>query len=117
MRRAWRRRARGAPGPPAPLVAPEGGSLHAVPEIDEVWERIETKAGEIFHLVRGRAFTYRIVGGHVVPDRTPQQIPKSHFARALELVPLGGPGEIQNLRGPSFVFAILSDPRISAGNW
>lgn len=53
----------------------------------------------------------------MVPDRTVQQIPKSQFAKALERVPLTGPGQIQQLRGPSFVHAILADPRIAAGEW
>lgn len=87
------------------------------PNVDEVWARIEAHVGEEFHLVRGARFTYQVVGGHVVPDRTIQQIPKSQFARALELLPLRGPGEIQHLRGPSFVYAILTDPRISWGQW
>lgn len=97
--------------------ASDKDSLLTMPSIDAVWVRIEAHAGETFHLVRGGAFTYRVSGGHVVPDRTPQQIPRSQFAKALELVPLGGPGEIQHLRGPSFVFAILADPRVSAGEW
>jgi hypothetical protein len=63
--------------------------------IVSVWSRIEAHAGELFEQARGATFTYRVVGGHVVPDRTDQQIPKSHFAKALDLVPLSGPGEIQ----------------------
>jgi hypothetical protein len=55
--------------------------------IDAVWERIEARAGEEFHLVKGAVFTYQVIGGHVVPDRTRQQIPRSQFAKALELVP------------------------------
>jgi hypothetical protein len=81
--------------------------------IDEVWARIEEHASEQFHLVQGAPFTYEVVGGHVIPDRTNQQIPKSQFAKALELTPLSGPGEIHHLRGPSFIFAILADARVS----
>lgn len=86
-------------------------------DMDAVWGRIEAQAGEAFTQVLGARFTYRVAGGYVVPDRTVQQIPRSHFARALELVPLSGPGEVQNLRGPSYIFAILMDPRIRAGEW
>jgi hypothetical protein len=82
-------------------------------DIDDVWRRIEAHAGEQFNLVRGASFTYRLVSGHVVPDRTAQQIPRSQFAKALDLMPLSGPGQIQHLRGPSFIFAILTDPRIA----
>lgn len=87
------------------------------PDIDAVWDRIEARAGEAFTQVRGARFTYRVAGGHVVPDRTVQQIPRSQFARALKLVPLSGPGEVQNLRVPSYIYAILMDPRIRAGEW
>ena len=86
-------------------------------DIDAVWKRIEAHVGETFHLVRGGAFTYEVVSGHVVPDRTSQQIPRSQFAKALELVPLRGPSVVQRLRGPSFIYAILMDPRISTDEW
>jgi hypothetical protein len=67
-------------------------------DIDDVWRRIESHAGEQLNLIRGAAFTYRVVGGHGVPDRTVQQIPQ--FAKALDLMLLSGPGQIQHLRGP-----------------
>lgn len=70
------------------------------PDIASVWLRVEAHAGDTFEQLRGATFTYRVVWGRVVPDRTVQQISKSHFARALELVPLSGPGEIQPLRVP-----------------
>jgi hypothetical protein len=85
--------------------------------IASVWSRMEAHAGEVFEQVRGATFTYRVVAGHVVPDRTVQQIPKSHFAKALDLVPLSGPGEVQHLRGPSYIYAILMDPRIRQDDW
>lgn len=88
-----------------------------MPDMDEVWRRIEAHAGQTFHLIKGAEFTYRVVSGHVVPNRTPQQIARSQFAKALDLVPLRGPGEIHQLRGPSFVYAILMDQRISADEW
>ena len=47
-----------------------------------VWSRIESHAGEKFTQIRGGEFTYKVVGGHVRPDRTNHQIPKSHFEQA-----------------------------------
>jgi hypothetical protein len=87
--------------------------------IDIVWPRIATHAGEKFSLKTGRSLTYTVSGGHVHPDRAKhQQIPKSHFQSAPELVPLSGPGEISQLvRGSSYVYAILMDPRIRQGDW
>lgn len=86
--------------------------------IDEVWSRIEAHAGENFYQIRGREFTYIISGGHVIPDRTRQQIPKSHFEKALEYVPLENTIPLQkNLRGPSYIYAILMDNRIRRSDW
>jgi hypothetical protein len=86
-------------------------------QIDTVFGRIERHSGEVFHQVRGAAFRYSIKSGTVVPDRTNQQIAKSQFAQALKLVPLAGPGQIQSLRGPSYIYAILMDPRIREHDW
>jgi hypothetical protein len=48
----------------------------------------------------------------VVPSTTYRLLPRSQFARAFERAPLGGPGQLQDLQGPSYLFAILTDPRI-----
>ncbi len=82
-----------------------------------VWDRIEENAGSEFHLIKGASFRYVVLAGHVVPDRTNQQIPKSHFEKALAFVPLGNTTEIQHLRGPSFIYAILMDARIRQTDW
>jgi hypothetical protein len=87
-------------------------------DLDTVWGRIVQAAGEEFRLVGGDAFVFSIEGRSVVPDRTGYPISRPEFGKALELVPLRGPGEVRDLvRGPSYVYAILSDPRISAGEW
>jgi hypothetical protein len=83
------------------------------PGIDTLWQRIESQAGAEFRMIRGGDFRFSIVAGHVIPDRTAQQIPKSHFEKALALVPLAGTAPLQHLRGPSFINAILMDSRIA----
>jgi hypothetical protein len=87
------------------------------PTINLVWDRIEALAGQEFHMIRGAVFLYKVSGGHVLPDRTNQQIPKSHFEKALAFVPLADTTAIQDLRGPSFIYAILMDSRIRQADW
>ena len=86
-------------------------------EIEAIWARVEAHAGESFQQIRGNEFTYAVVGGHVIPDRTNQQIPKSHFEKALAYVPLANTLPVQRLRGPSFIYAILMDQRIRQNDW
>lgn len=85
--------------------------------IATIWKRIEQHAGESFNMIRGGAFTYKVLQGHVYPDRTNHRIAKSDFEKALKLVPLRSTGPLQQLRGPSFVYAILMDGRIRQGDW
>lgn len=84
-----------------------------VPSIDDVWARIERHQGELFRQKRGGEFTYRIAYGAVLPDRTNRQLPRSHFEKAFERLPVEGPGELQDLQGPSYLYAILTDSRIA----
>ena len=82
---------------------------------DEVWQRIVTLRGETFYQKRGKPFTYAVSGNSLKPSTTNRQLPRSHFARAFARAPLDGPGQLQDLQGPSYLFAILTDPRITAG--
>ena len=84
-------------------------------DIDSVWTRIIACEGETFHQTRGNAFTYRVIGKAIIPDRTPRQLPKSHFERALALMPLRSTSDLQHLQGPSYLYALLTDPRIVPG--
>jgi hypothetical protein len=79
---------------------------------DAVWRRIAAFQGHTFRQRRGKPFTYVVSGGCVVPSTTNRLLPRSQFARAFERAPLGGPGQLQDLQGPSYLFAILTDPRI-----
>ena len=68
-----------------------------------IWSRIEAHAGQRFVQIRGGKFTYVVASGHVIPDRTNQQIPKSHFEEASKLLPLKNTVPVQHLRGPSYI--------------
>ena len=87
------------------------------PDVNEVWRRIEQHAGEEFRQIRGRTFSYQIVSGAVRPSTTNRTIPRSDFAKALELVPLATTVPVQHFQGPSYIYAILMDPRIRRGDW
>jgi hypothetical protein len=87
------------------------------PSIDTIWQRISAHAGETFQQIRGGEFTYVGESSHIKPDRTNQQIPRGHFEEALGLVPLENAVPVQHLRGPSYIFAVLMDPRIRQGDW
>lgn len=89
----------------------------AVLSIDVVWARIRAHEGETFRQVRGGEFMYTIASGQLRPDRTNRNLPRSDFERAVALVPLARPGQIQRLQGPSYIFAVLMDERIRGGDW
>jgi hypothetical protein len=81
-------------------------------DFDAVWRRIEAHEGEQFQQKGGGKFTYKVESGCVVPNRTNRRLPRGHFERAYERGPLGGPGEVQDLQGHSYLYAILTDRRV-----
>lgn len=82
-------------------------------EFETIWQRIVSNQGNTFVLKRGAEFTYAVVHGCVLPNRTNRQLPKSQFQLAWGRLPLAGPGELQDLQGPSYLYAILVDSRIA----
>jgi len=80
---------------------------------DEAWRRIVDNAGQTFATVRGVEFQYDIVGSTVVPRHTHYPLHRSQFDIAAARWPVTGPGKLNRIvRGPAYIFAILSDPRI-----
>ena len=85
--------------------------------IIEVWSRIQQHEGETFKTITGKEFSYSIHGAVINPSRTDWNITKSHVEKSLERVPLKDTTEIQDLMGPSYLWGILNDERISNGDW
>ena len=78
-----------------------------------IWARILQHEGEEFKTKKKLPFTYKIINGAVVPNRTNFPLAKVNFEKAAALMPLQGPGQINDLvYGPSYVYAILTDARI-----
>ncbi len=88
------------------------------PDIEKVWNRIVAYEGETFHQLKGQAFTYRVEGNAIVPSTTKVRIQKSQFAKALVAVPFEKVADVpKDVFGPSYVYAILMDPRIRSDDW
>lgn len=85
--------------------------------IDAVWARIKSLESEKFHQIRGKEFTYTVIGSAVIPEGINQNITKKEFEKALKLLPLENTVPVQHLRGPSYIYAILMDKRIRRSDW
>jgi hypothetical protein len=82
--------------------------------IDELWRRLWDLEGETFTQIRGGQSTFVIDAAGLRPSRTDWTIPRSHFERALERLPVDNTVPFQDLFGPSYLYAILTDPRVIA---
>jgi hypothetical protein len=85
--------------------------------IDEVWRRIAAHEGDTFRQVRGQGFRYTVDGNVLRPTTTNQNLSRATFEKALARVPLRSTVVVQDLRGPSYLYAILMDPRIRERDW
>jgi len=81
-----------------------------------VWDRIAALAGSEFVQKTGRVFTYTVTGNTIVPSTTNRVLARTQFQKAYARSPLHGPGQLQDLQGPSYLFAILTDPRVATGS-
>ena len=91
-------------------------------EVETTWLRILEHAGEEFRTVRGFPFTYEVRGTVRGPIRVSRDgheinwnISRASFEKAIVYMPCNGPSEIgaTGVAGRSYVWAILSDGRIS----
>src|SRR5262249_49852069 len=85
--------------------------------INEVWRRIEAHAGEDFILRRGDTFQYEVPGNYLRPLGRKRHLSKTNFSKALDRLPLENTRSVSDLQGPSYVYAILMDPRIRRTDW
>lgn len=83
-----------------------------------MWARIESHQGESFQQKRGGTFEYTVDGNLLTITRIPTHpLHRGNFERALSRLPVDGPGELRDLRGPSYVYAILMDRCIRGNDW
>ncbi len=85
---------------------------------ESVWASICANEGQIFYTKTGLDFSYRIKDNTFYPSRTKYAIGKGDFEKAYRMVPIKGPGVINEIvRGPAYIWAVLHDSRISKGEW
>lgn len=86
--------------------------------VDDIWLRVRAMEGEEFETKTGKPFTFEISGNVFHPSRTKYNISKADFQKALDLVPIEGPGVISNLvRGSAYIWAVLHDRRVRQQDW
>jgi hypothetical protein len=73
---------------------------------------IRAHQGELFHQKLGGEFRYRVDRHYLVPDRSNYPIPLKQIETALLRAPFPNTTVLQDLRGPSYIYAVLMDPRI-----
>ena len=88
-------------------------------EFDTIWAKIRKHASEPFRMKRGGTFIYRITSDNVITVIRPtfeRNVSRSVFEQAYARgLPMDGPGKINDLQAPAFVWAILHDRRIVPG--
>lgn len=81
-------------------------------ETQKIWDLIKQHQGEMFYTVSGKELIYRVERDMVFHNRTKIGIPRQAFEKAVAINP-HCPADLQKVVvGPSYVFAIISDPRI-----
>ncbi len=87
-------------------------------DFEQVWSRIRTHEGELFHTVTGLPFTYTVPGNYLRVDRTVRNLSRTNFRKAADLMPApSGPAALAGLQGASYTWAILMDPRVRSSAW
>jgi hypothetical protein len=82
-------------------------------EYDRIWANIVNYEGEQFFTITGRPCSYKVFGNQIILPNTTRNIPRSNIERALEIVnPTVSQFERMNLQAPSYILAIITDPRI-----
>lgn len=80
---------------------------------EAIWNNIIKHEGEEFQTKTKLPFTYKIVNGAVVPNRTNFPLSKANFEMTMAYMPLSGPGQISRVvYGSAYVYAIMTDNRI-----
>lgn len=88
-------------------------------EFEQAWQKIEQLAGQPFYELGGNIFTYEIQDAGVKASTDEPPIARSEFERVFTLGECPPPRQLKELgfnsRQASYIFSILTDPRIKVG--
>jgi hypothetical protein len=88
---------------------------------DDVWTRIERRAGQTFTTATGLPFTYCVPGEYLKVSRNGLEINRSlsrtNFTKAAAAMPTAKPSDIKESQGSAYTWAILMDGRIRGEAW
>jgi hypothetical protein len=89
------------------------------PSFEHVWGRILRHQGATFAMARRGTLTYHVDGDLLQTDRKGGRVHISQFRNAMVMMPVSGPKVLNDadIWGPSYVYAIMMDDRIRAGDW
>ena len=83
-------------------------------DFNTIWKRVMEHQSELFYTITGLGFTYQVINDAVITSRTSRKLTRQNFEKAYSYFPLNGPGQINNIvQGPAYVYAILSDRRVT----
>ena len=73
--------------------------------------KLKELEGKVFYTVTGKPYTYKFVNESIIKtNRTNYNIHLNNFEKAMEIMPTEL-SEIKEVRGASYVFGIITDPR------
>ena len=91
------------------------------PVFSVVWQRIQNNAGQHFETKRGVQFAYTMEADGFFPQGRNHRIDISDIENAYRNVPCEGPSQIsrgvREVRGSSYLWAVLHDHRIRQNDW
>lgn len=80
---------------------------------DTLGSRIIRSSGEVFRQHHGKPVTFSVSGDVVYLDSANPNLCRGDTEVAANRMPLSGPDSIRDLRGPRYIYAILTDQRIA----
>ncbi len=83
--------------------------------MNSIAHKLKELEGNTFHSVTKIPFTYKMISDNAIQidGRKPHPLSLANFEKALKIDPKK-PSDLKNVRGSSYVFAIITDKRFTS---